>query len=220
MVPSRRSFVLILCAGCATPSAPNALPAPTTVADGPGVRLDHDEPVLAKCVADAYTRANATELIDGVISVDRTALTPRYDVDPKLPGLLDCVNAAQAPLERHSTSFRVSREADVVEVTTVPKTESGDLEYEVPPEVPMSLSSCMLKQPDLRAPSEGAMLLRLRVAPGGAIDDIEYIASTAQFEAAARKCLPEELVDHPIEGVDEPTVINVKHHVRIGPRPE
>lgn len=218
MLPSRRSFFLFFCAGCATPDAPppHAAVAATT-AQTPAVRLDHDEPVLAKCVADAYARAGATEMVDGVISVDSTGRTPRYDVDPKLPGLLDCVIAAHVPLARHSTSFRVRRNAGVIEVASVPGTESGDEEYEVPPEVPIGVSACMLKQSDLRAPSEGAMLLRLRVAPGGVIENIAYIASTAQFDASARACLPDELAEHRIEGIDAPTVINLKHHVRIGP---
>src|SRR5690606_32283341 len=83
--------------------------------------LEHKHPEVARCVAEAYIRAERSERVDGVVSVDRTGLTPRYMADPELPGLVPCVQESAA-LQQGSTTFRVSPSGDgAARVEQVPK---------------------------------------------------------------------------------------------------
>lgn len=180
--------------------------------------IDHEHQELARCVADAYLASGSIEPVDGVASVDRTGLTPRYSVDPALPGLLTCIEREGA-IEKGSSTFRATMtDEGAVKVGQVPKLVSGEL-WEKTPWWGTQFSICVLKQKGLRAPQEGAILAEVRLDERGAVTDVRRIAVTIQEEDSLIPCIEAEFADvDELEPVKGPVVINYRGHIRVGDR--
>ncbi len=216
----RNLFVIAVMglAGCSA-QADAVTELPPVVPVHPEPIIDHSHPEIARCVAEAYRKSGETERTDGIVSVDRTGLAPRYSSSPELPGLTACIEGLQAEFPG-SVTFRVGPDGETLRVGQVPKFEEGE-EFVPTKYFGGNFAACVSKQPDLRTPQSGGMLARIHLDDQGITRKIEVVAVTIQFDADALRCVREEMLEaERAEPVNGAVVVNYRGHMSVRPRPE